>query len=71
MANTVEQDALLAEARGIKEQIEKEHYLNVHFRAFELADHAWKLHIRANAIVGSRKVNSPGGAVLDPSRDRE
>lgn len=60
---------LLAMLAGIKNQIEKGHYLNVHFRAFELANDAWKEHVLANARIGSEAVRSPGGAVLDESRD--
>jgi len=64
-----EQEQAIVKLKGIKDQVEKEHWLNVHFRAFELADMAWKEHIRANAITGSDVCNSPGGAVLHPKRD--
>lgn len=59
------QKKMLISVAGIREQIGKEHWLNVHFRAFELADEAWKEHIRVNAELGAREVNSPPGAVLD------
>ncbi len=52
---------------GIDEQIRKGHYLNVHFRAFDLAHEAWLEHIRQNAIVGASGVG-PAGAVLDDTR---
>lgn len=66
---TPEQDKLKAEVRGILDQINKEHWLNVHFRAFELSHDAWRQHILANARGGSRQCGSPGGAVLDNERD--
>lgn len=66
---TTEQNKLLAELAGIRDQIEKGHYLNVHFRAFRLSHDAWQEHIRQNAVSGSRAHNSPGGAVLDEERD--
>ena len=62
---TSEQEKLLAMVRGIEDQIMKEHWLNVHFRAFRLSGEAWKEHIISNAQAGARKVNSPAGAVLD------
>jgi len=68
---TSEQDKLISETRGIQEQILKEHWLNVHFRAFELANDAWQEHIRANARSGARECNSPGGAVLDNDRETD
>ena len=66
---TSEQRARLLELHGLEDQIRKNHCLNVHFRAFELAHRAWKEHVRLNAEQGSRRFNSPGGAVLDPERD--
>lgn len=66
---TTEQQKLLAELRGLEEQIQKGHFLNVHFRAFRLANDAWQEHIRQNAIGGARIYNSPAGAVLDNKRD--
>lgn len=66
---TVEQQKLLAELHGLKDQIEKGHFLNVHFRAFQLAHAAWQEHIRQNAIGGSRAVHSPAGAVMDDERE--
>jgi hypothetical protein len=66
---TAEQDRLLLELVGLHDQIEKGHYLNVHFRAFRLAHDAWLEHIRQNALSGSRSGHSPGGAVLDDQRD--
>ncbi len=66
--STPEQSQIFAMARGLCDQVEKEHYLNVHFRAFELAYTAWKFHVRANAITGSRQCGSPAGAVLDDER---
>lgn len=62
---STEQRRLVIETHGINEQIEKGHYLNVHFRAFQLAYNAWQEHVRQNAIGGSRAANSPAGAVLD------
>jgi len=66
---TLEQQRLLLELHGLRDQIEKGHFLNVHFRAFQLAGMAWQEHIRQNAIDGSRDCNSPAGAVLDDERD--
>jgi len=66
---TVEQRKLALELVGLRDQIEKSHFLNVHFRAFSLAHQAWMEHIRQNAVSGSRAGHSPGGAVLDPERD--
>lgn len=72
-AMTPEQNKLMAEVAGIRDQIEKGHFLNVHFRAFRLAYEAWQEHIRQNALAGSRggyvAGKSPGGAVLDDERD--
>ncbi len=65
----IEQKRALVDLEGLRDQIEKEHWLNVHFRAFQLANEAWQHHIRANAIHGSRDHHSPGGAVLDGERD--
>lgn len=65
---TTEQQVMLIALEGLKDQIEKGHFLNVHFRAFELAHNAWREHIRQNAIVGSRQAHSPAGAVLDDER---
>lgn len=65
---TTQQNIMLIELAGIEDQIKKGHYLNVHFRAFKLADIAWKEHIRMNAVHGSGSVNSPAGAVLDDER---
>lgn len=69
---TVEQEKLLAELRGLEDQIRKGHYLNVHFRAFQLAHAAWMEHIRQNAVSGARGGHiagqSPAGAVLDDDR---
>lgn len=62
---TVEQKKMLVELEGLKDQIEKEHYLNVHFRAFRLAHDAWQEHIRQNARVGCEVVHSPPGAILE------
>ena len=66
---TTEQSKALAELEGLRDQIEKGHWLNVHFRAFRLANDAWQNHVRANALTGSRESCSPGGAVLDGERD--
>jgi len=66
---TSEQERLLHHVHGIEEQVRKGHFLNVHFRAFELAHESWREHVRQNAVIGSRRYNSPGGAVLDPERD--
>jgi len=43
----------MAALAGLKDQVRKGHYLNVHFRAFELAHEAWQEHIRQNAVIGS------------------
>lgn len=32
---------------GLRDQVQKEHWLNVHFRAFELSHAAWQFHILA------------------------
>jgi hypothetical protein len=37
--------------QGIEDQIEKSQWLNVHFRAFQLANLAWQKHIEANATL--------------------
>lgn len=66
---TVEQQKALAEIEGLRDQIQKGNWLNVHFRAFRLANDGWNNHIMANAKVGSSAVGSPGGAVLDDDRD--
>lgn len=63
---TVEQEKLLAELRGLEDQIRKGHFLNTHFRAFRLANDAWQEHIRQNALAG----HGPPGAVLDDERKR-
>jgi len=65
----VSQVKALAELDGLREQIEKGHWLNVHFRAFRLAWDAWQNHVFVNAQSGSESSNSPGGAVLDEDRD--
>ena len=46
---TIEQRRMLLELHGIRNQILKDQYLNAHFRAFTLADQAWKEHIRINS----------------------
>lgn len=66
---SVQQQQLVMEVHGIVEQIEKGHYLNVHFRAFKLSSLSWDEHVRQNAVAGSERYNSPGGAVLDGERD--
>lgn len=66
---STQQHNMFMELAGLEDQIEKGHFLNVHFRAFKLANDAWLEHIRQNAIGGSRAANSPGGAVLDDDRD--
>ena len=66
---SVAQEKAITELYGIEDQIQKRHWLNVHFRAYQLANDAWKEHIRLNAETRAREVNSPGGAVLDPERD--
>ena len=65
----MQQKKLLASVDGIANQIKKNHWLNVHFRAFELANEAWTEHIRTNARAGANEHNSPAGAVLDNERD--
>lgn len=68
----VEQEKLLAELRGLEDQIRKGHYLNVHFRAFQLAHAAWMEHIRQNAVAAARggfvAGIGPAGPVLDDER---
>ena len=64
-----EVDQANCQLSGLQEQIEKQHWLNVHFRAFQLADYAWKQHIMANARLGSEHSGSPCGAVLDGKRE--
>lgn len=51
---TVQQRQMLIELHGIADQIRKGHYLNVHFRAFQLAHASWQEHIRQNAMRGAR-----------------
>lgn len=46
---TPEQKQMLLALAGLRDQILKELYLNAHFRAFRLADDAWKEHIRINS----------------------
>jgi hypothetical protein len=64
---TVEQRKMLVDLIGLADQIRKGHYLNVHFRAFQLANESWQEHIRVNAELGSRKGpgTPPYGALLD------
>lgn len=64
-----EQLKAIADLHGLRDQIEKQHWLNVHFRAFKLSHEAWQHHILANARGGSRAVNSPAAAVLDDERE--
>ena len=66
---TTAQGKLLMAIEGLRDQVEKSHFLNAHFRAFEIAHDCWKEHIRMNALSGSRACNSPAGAVLDDDRD--
>jgi hypothetical protein len=63
---STEQEKLLVEVAGISDQIKKGHYLNVHFRAFELAYNSWREHVRQNAITGAKRCGSPMGAVMEP-----
>ena len=65
---TTQQAKMIAELDGIESQIHKGHFLNVHFRAFQLANESWQEHIRQNAVSGSRQCHSPAGAVLDNER---
>lgn len=65
---TTEARAMMLELVGLRDQIQKQHYLNVHFRAFKLAHAAWMEHIRQNAVGGSRAHRTPPGAVLDGER---
>ena len=64
-----EQEQMRLDISGLIDQIDKHHWLNVHFRAFQMAADAWKLHVLANARTGARESNSPAGAVLDSERD--
>lgn len=59
--------ALLLHLEGIRDQIEKGHFLNVHFRAFRLGYEAWQEHIRVSAATGARNTSgrSPMGALLE------
>jgi hypothetical protein len=68
---TTQQEKMLAELRGLEDQIMKCHFLTVHFRAFQLANESWQEHIRQNALSGSRRAQSPAGAVLDDERKDE
>ena len=68
MQMTTEQKKLLASIDGLRAQIEKSHFLNAHFRAFEIANDCWREHIRMNALSGSRACGSPAGAVIDDDR---
>jgi hypothetical protein len=67
-----EQKRLLMELEGIADQIKKGHYLNVHFRAFQLSNSSWQEHIRQNAVRCARGGEiagvGPAGAVLDDER---
>jgi hypothetical protein len=69
---TTQQEQMMIELHGLKDQIQKGHYLNVHFRAFKLANDAWQEHIRQNAVRGARggeiSGQGPAGAVLDDTR---
>ena len=65
---TTEQKKLLVSIDGLRAQIEKSHFLNAHFRAFEIANDCWREHIRMNALSGARACGSPAGAVLDDDR---
>lgn len=67
----IKQEKAMSELRGLKDQIEKQHWLNIHFRAFQLANYAWQQHILVNAQLGAERVNSPSGAVLDDKREDE
>ncbi len=40
------QQSLIADVAGIRDQISKDHMLNVHFRAFEIAAKSWDEHKR-------------------------
>ena len=68
-----EKAKMLVELNGLRDQIRKGHFLNVHFRAFQLAHTAWLEHIRVNAVAGARggfvAGRGPAGAVLDDGRD--
>lgn len=63
-----EQRRAITDLHNLRDQIEKQHWLNVHFRAFRLSHDAWQQHILANARLGSRAAHSPAGAVLDEPR---
>ncbi len=40
------QQGLIVDVAGLRDQISKDHMLNVHFRAFEIASRAWDEHKR-------------------------
>lgn len=51
-----EQKKAVKETEGITDQIGKQNWLNVHFRAFSLSHDAWRNHIAANdAILASTR----------------
>lgn len=65
---TTQQQQMLVELAGLRDQIEKGHYLNVHFRAFQLSHAAWMEHTRQGAAASHR---TPGGlpqSVLEEPR---
>lgn len=64
-----DQRKAMTDLQGMADQVEKQHWLNIHFRAFRLSHDAWQHHILANARAGSRACNSPAGAVLDDTRE--
>lgn len=45
-----EQEKAIKDIRGLRDQIKKGHWLNVHFRAVELAYFAWKQYIEQGKI---------------------
>ena len=65
--NEDRKELLLLQLEGLRDQIEKGHFLNVHFRAFKLGYEAWQEHIRVSAAIGARKGpgKSPMGALLE------
>jgi len=70
---TLQQLRAMTEMTGLVDQIKKQHWLNVHFRAFSISHAAWMNHIKAkNRPSPSEQVSWPdaeipeGPYVVDP-----
>ncbi len=60
----IDRDKMMRQLEQCADQVNKQHWLNIHFQAFEIANDAWKLHILANARTGAKQCGSPLAAVL-------